>query len=78
MRGLEIPPQLLMVYFLVHLRFVGMMFTSPLFLATGMPLPFRFLCAVLLTVAAAGAIGSGEEAFSVSLVLFESWVSIFV
>ena len=78
MRGLEIPPQLLMVYFLVHLRFVGMMFASPLFLATGMPLPFRFLCTVLLTVAAAGAIGSGGEVFSVSLVLFESWVSIFV
>ncbi|MDR2180241.1 MAG: flagellar biosynthetic protein FliR [Synergistaceae bacterium] len=78
MRGLEIPSQLLMIYFLVHLRFVGMMFTSPVFLATAMPLPFRFLCAVLLTVAAGGAIGSGGENFSVPMILFESWVSIFV
>jgi flagellar biosynthetic protein FliR len=77
-RGLEIPSQFLMVYFLVHLRFVGMMFTSPLFLATAMPLPFRFLCAVLLTVAAAGPLGSAAETFSIPLVLFESWISIFV
>jgi flagellar biosynthetic protein FliR len=64
-----------MVYFLVHLRFVGMMFTSPLFLATAMPLPFRFLCAVLLTAAAAGAMGTETV---VPMVLFESWISIFV
>ena len=73
MRGLEIPAQLLMAYFLVHLRFVGMMFTSPLFLATPAPLPFRFLCAVLLTVAS----GSALSTVSIPMVLFESWISIF-
>jgi flagellar biosynthetic protein FliR len=78
MRAFEIPVQLLIVYFLVHLRFVGMLFTSPLFLATAMPLPFRFLCATLLTVASAGALGSGAEAFYVPVALFESWISIFV
>jgi flagellar biosynthetic protein FliR len=76
--GLEVPTRLLTIYFLVHLRFVGMMFASPLFMATAMPLPFRFLCAVFLTVAAGGAIGGAAETFSVPMVLFESWVSIFV
>jgi flagellar biosynthetic protein FliR len=67
-----------MAYFLLHLRFVGMMFTSPLFLATAMPLPFRFLCAVLLTVAAAGAMDTAAEAVSIPMILFGSWVSVFV
>ena len=73
MKGLEIPAQLLMAYLLTHLRFVGMLFMSPLFLATGAPIPFRFLFAVLLTVASSGAILT----ISVPMVLFESWVSIF-
>jgi flagellar biosynthetic protein FliR len=71
---LEIPAGLLMVYLLVHLRFVGMMFMSPLFLATGMPIPLRFLCTVLLTTASIGAV----SATSIPMVLFDSWISIFI
>jgi flagellar biosynthetic protein FliR len=63
-----------MAYFLIHLRFVGMMFTSPLFVAAGTPLPLRFLCAVILTVASAEAI----QTTVIPMVLFESWTSIFV
>ena len=65
--------QFLMVYFLVHLRFVGMVFASPVFLAAGMPLPFRYLFCTFLTVAAAGSL----ESVTVSTALFESWLSIF-
>jgi flagellar biosynthetic protein FliR len=77
-QGLEIPAQLLMVYCLVHLRFVGMMFTFPLFFTTASPLPFRFLCAVFLTVAAAGTLmaGGNGEALSISMILFENWISL--
>ncbi|MDR1378206.1 MAG: flagellar biosynthetic protein FliR [Synergistaceae bacterium] len=78
MRPFEVPVQLLIVYFLIHLRFVGMLFTSPLFLATAMPIPFRFLCAALLTMASAGALGNKLETFYVPIVLFESWISIFI
>jgi flagellar biosynthetic protein FliR len=77
MQGLEIPARLLMAYCLVHLRFVGMMFSFPLFFTTASPIPFRFLCAVLLTVTAAGTLAESGETFAVSMVLFESWVSIF-
>ncbi|MDR3265199.1 MAG: flagellar biosynthetic protein FliR [Synergistaceae bacterium] len=74
MKGIEIPAQLLMVYFLVHMRFVGMMFTSPLFITAGTPLPLRFLSAVLLTVASIGAI----QTAAIPMILFESWTSIFI
>jgi flagellar biosynthetic protein FliR len=69
---LEVPAQLLMVYLLVHLRFVGMLFTSPMFLATGMPMPFRYLCVVLLTLASVGTV----ESELIPMILFDSWVSI--
>ncbi|MDR1732644.1 MAG: flagellar biosynthetic protein FliR [Synergistaceae bacterium] len=72
MDRLEIPVQLLMVYFLIHLRFVGMMFTSSLFVAAGAPLPLRFLGAVLLTVIAAGTV---RESL-IPMILFENWISI--
>ena len=78
MKGLEIPAQLLMVYFLVHLRFVGMMFSSPLFYATATPVPFRFLCAVLLTVASIGTMNRSIEAISIPIILFDNWISIFI
>lgn len=68
MRGIELPAQLLVVYLLVHLRFVGMVFASPVFTATMSPTAFRYLCAVLLTAASAGAVQSVQ----VPLVLFES------
>jgi flagellar biosynthetic protein FliR len=74
LQGLEIPAQLLVVYCLVHLRFVGMMFTFPLFFTTASPVPFRFLCAVFLTVTAAGTLAESGEDFAVSMVLLESWV----
>jgi flagellar biosynthetic protein FliR len=75
-QGLEIPARLLMVYCLVHLRFVGMMFAFPLFFTTASPVPFRFLCAVFLTAAAAGVLAESGEEFAVSMILFESWISL--
>jgi flagellar biosynthetic protein FliR len=66
-----------MTYLLVHLRLVGMMFTSPLFFSSGTPIPFRFLCVSALTVAAMGPLTDAAGTFAISAVLFESWVSIF-
>lgn len=73
MKGLEVPAQLLAVYFLVHLRFVGMMFTSPVFFATPAPVPYRFFCAALLAAAALGSVGQTL----IPMVLFDSWLSVF-
>ena len=78
MRGLELPAQLLMAYFLIHFRFIGMMFSSPLFLTTAAPMPFRYLCAVILTVASAPSVSSGAAAYAIPLVLFDSWISVLV
>lgn len=54
MKGLELPAQLVMLYLLLHLRFVGLMFSSPIFTATLTPTPFRYLFAVMLTVCSVG------------------------
>ena len=78
MKGLEIPAQLLIVYFLIYLRFVGMMFTSPLFFSTATPIPFRFLCALLLTTASVGAMTRSMETVSIPMVLFDDGIAIFV
>ncbi|GHV33129.1 flagellar biosynthetic protein FliR [Synergistales bacterium] len=81
MKGLEIPAQFLMVYCLIHLRFVGMMFTFPLFFTSATPIPFRFLFITLLAVASMGTMT--DAAFTalgtsaVSVVLFESWLTVF-
>ncbi|MBR0079750.1 MAG: flagellar biosynthetic protein FliR [Synergistaceae bacterium] len=56
MRGLELPAQYVMIYLLLHLRYVGLMFSSPIFSATLTPLPFRYLFAVMLTVCSVGII----------------------
>ena len=56
MKGIELPTQLLVVYLLIHLRFVGMVFASPLFASTMSPASFRYLGAVLLTAASVGAV----------------------
>ena len=56
MRGLELPAQLVMIYLLLHLRFVGLVFSSPIFTATVAPTPFRYLFAVMLTVCSVGVI----------------------
>jgi len=76
MRGLELPAQLLMAYFLIHFRFVGMMFSSPLFMTTAMPMPFRFLCAVMLTMASASSVNGAVAASVIPIALFDSWISV--
>ena len=76
MRGLELPAQLLMAYFLIHFRFVGMMFSSPLFSTAVLPTPFRYLCAVVLTVASAGAVNGAVAASVIPMAVFESWISV--
>lgn len=63
---------LLLFYFLVGIRFTGMMFIAPVFMASSMPLPLRFWCAFFLTLAAVGAIPDGQ----VPLALFENWTSV--
>ena len=54
MKGLELPAQLVMLYLLLHLRFIGLMFSSPIFTATLTPAPFRYIFAVMLTVCSVG------------------------
>jgi len=76
MRGLEIPAQFLMAYFLIHFRFIGLMFTSPLFMATAIPAPFRYLFAVMLTVASAGAVNGAVGASVIPIVLFDSAITV--
>ncbi|MBR0095253.1 MAG: flagellar biosynthetic protein FliR [Synergistaceae bacterium] len=56
MKGLELPAQLVMLYLLLHLRFVGLMFSSPIFTTTLSPMPFRYIFAVMLTVCSVGII----------------------
>ena len=60
MRGLELPAQLVMIYLLLHLRFIGLMFSSPIFTATLTPAPFRYIFAVMLTVCSVGIIKPEE------------------
>ena len=76
MRGLELPAQLLMAYFLIHFRFIGMMFSFPLFMTMPMPMPHRFLCAVVLTVASAPSVSGNLAASAIPLALFDSWISV--
>lgn len=74
MKGIELPVQLLGVYLLIHLRFVGMMFASPLFASTLSPTSFRYLCAVLLTAASLGTVSSA----SLPLILFDDVLALSV
>jgi len=53
-----------------------MMFTSPLFTIAAAPMPFRYLCAVVLTVAAAPTVNSA--AYVIPMVIFESWISVLI
>jgi flagellar biosynthetic protein FliR len=53
-----------------------MMFTGPLFMATAMPMSFRFLCTVVLTAASAGAVGGAVASSVIPILFFESWISI--
>lgn len=72
MRGIELPTQMLIVYLLLHLRFMGLMFSAPVFTATMTPTPFRYLFAVLLATASIGAVGTEE----IPLFFFDSVFSI--
>ena len=71
MRGVEVPAQLLTIYLLLHLRFVGMIFSSSLFVSTMSPASFRYLFAVLLTAASVGTVAQVD----VPLFLFENLFS---
>ncbi len=61
----------LVFYLLTGIRFIGMMFTAPVFYASALPLPLRFWMAFLLTLAAAGSLQT-----DVPLILFDDWTSI--
>ncbi len=74
MAHIDIPAQILAVYLLAHLRFIGLIFTSPLFFSSMTPMPFRYLFVTLLTVASIATVSEAQ----ISLVLFESWISISV
>ena len=72
MRGLELPAQLVMLYMLLHLRYVGLMFSSPIFTATMSPMPFRYIFAVMLTVCSLGVI----KTESIPLIYFDEVIFI--
>ncbi|MDY6399452.1 MAG: flagellar biosynthetic protein FliR [Synergistales bacterium] len=72
MKGLELPAQLVMIYLLLHLRYIGLMFSSPIFTATLTPAPFRYLFAVMLTVCSVGIINTE----SIPLIYFDEVIFI--
>lgn len=78
MTGLEIPAQFLIAYFLIHFRFIGMVFTFPLFAMAAMPMPFRYLIAVILTMASAPAVNSAMASHAIPLIFFDSAIAITV
>ena len=61
----------LVFYLLTGIRFIGIMFTAPVFSASALPLHLRFWMAFLLTLAAAGSLQT-----DVPLILFDDWTSI--
>ena len=74
MKGIELPAQMLVVYLLLHLRFIGLMYGCPLFSSPMFPPPLRYLFAVLLTAAALGVVRPQE----IPLLYFENVVSLVV
>ena len=60
MRGLELPSQLLAIYLLLHLRYIGLVFSSPVFTSTMPPTPYRYMFVVMLTVCSVGIIKTEE------------------
>ena len=60
MKGLELPSQLLAVYMLLHLRYIGLVFSSPVFTSTMPPTPYRYLFVVMLTACSVGIIKTEE------------------
>ncbi|MCL2008954.1 MAG: flagellar biosynthetic protein FliR [Synergistaceae bacterium] len=67
-----------MAYFLIHFRFIGLVFASPIFSMAVLPMPSRYIFAVILTVASAPAVNDSAAGYVISLVLFDSWVSVLV
>ena len=68
MRGIELPANLVLLYVLLHLRFTGLMFSSPVFVTTMAPMPLRYIFSVLLTVCSIGIIKYEE----IPLIYFDS------
>ena len=60
MKGLELPSQLLAVYMLLHLRYIGLVFSSPVFTSTMPPTPYRYMFVVMLTACSVGIIKTEE------------------
>lgn len=60
MKGLELPSQLLAIYMLLHLRYIGLVFSSPVFTSTMPPTPYRYLFVVMLTACSVGIIKTEE------------------
>ena len=60
MKGLELPSQLLAIYLLLHLRYIGLVFSSPVFTSTMPPTPYRYMFVVMLTVCSVGIIKTEE------------------
>ena len=60
MKGLELPSQLLAIYLLLHLRYIGLVFSSPVFTSTMPPTPYRYLFVVMLTACSVGIIKTEE------------------
>ena len=72
MRGLELPSQILIIYLLLHLRYIGLMFSSPVFTATMSPAPFRYIFAVLLTASSIAIIKTD----TIPLIFFDGVISL--
>ena len=72
MRGIELPTNLVIIYLLIHLRFVGLMFSSPVFAGTLSPLPFRYIFATALTACSIGII----KAESIPVIYFENVITL--
>ena len=60
MKGLELPSQLLAIYMLLHLRYIGLVFSSPVFTSTMPPTPDRYMFVVMLTACSVGIIKTEE------------------
>ena len=60
MTGTELPAQLLAIYLLQHLRYIGLVFSSPVFTSTMPPTPYRYLFVVMLTACSVGIIKTEE------------------
>ena len=68
MHGIELPANLLILYVLLHLRFLGLFFSSPVFVTIMAPMPLRYIFSVLLTVCSIGIIKTTE----IPLIYFDS------